>query len=152
MKLTWSDLLVDDITPEEFARWIAPWTGFITGRIAPAFLNKFGVWFLRRPDGPVDMLDVFTGEVERLAETYDAFMADVNDVSWQERYLASRTVFDLCQSGLVPGPKQCYAIAPPAIMGGPNPMVGDRVLAEQVVLMEVGTLQSLCAQLLRPAT
>jgi hypothetical protein len=61
MKLTWPDLLVEDIAPEEFTRWISPWSGFISGPLAPAFLNKFGVWFLRRPEGPVDMLDVERG-------------------------------------------------------------------------------------------
>jgi len=73
------------------------------------------------------MLDVFSGEVERVAETHDAFVADVNDVSWQETYLVSRIVFELHEAGKVPGPKQCYAISPPAALGGPNPMRGDPV-------------------------
>jgi hypothetical protein len=28
-----------------------------------AFMSKFGTWFLRRPEGHVEMLDVSTGEV-----------------------------------------------------------------------------------------
>jgi hypothetical protein len=148
MKLTWPDLLVEDITPEEFNQWISHWSGLISGTVAPAFVNKFGVWFLRRPDGPVDMLDVFSGEVERLAESYDAFVAEVNDPSWQETYLVSRLVFELHQAGKIPGPKQCYAVAPPAAVGGPNPMAGDVVPLQQITVMDIAVWQSICAQVL----
>jgi hypothetical protein len=47
-RLTWDDLLVQDITPEQFRDWLSPWTGVVTGRVAPAFMSKFGFWFLRR--------------------------------------------------------------------------------------------------------
>jgi hypothetical protein len=148
MKLEWPDLLVEDVAPEEFERWIAPWSGFISGRVAPAFLNRFGVWFLRRPEGPVDMLDVFTGKVERVAETYAALAAEVNNPAWQETYLVSKLVFELHQAGKIPGPKQCYAVSPPAVFGGPNPMVGDSVAVQQVMVMDIVVWQSLCVQAL----
>lgn len=150
MQLTWPDLIVEDIAPEEFERWIAPWSGFISGRVAPAFMNKFGVWFLRRPEGAVEMLDVFTGDIERIAETYEAFVSEVNDRAWQEIYLASQLVFELHKSGKVPGPKQCYAVSPPAVLGGPNPMSGDPIAIDQVMVMDIDVWQSLCVQVLRP--
>jgi hypothetical protein len=69
MPLAWDDLIIEDITPEQFQRWIEPWMGIIGGGVAPAFLSKFGTWFLRRPDGHVEMLDVSTGTVDRIADT-----------------------------------------------------------------------------------
>jgi hypothetical protein len=42
-RLTWPDLLIEDITPEQFRAWIAPWAGVIGGSVAPAFLNKFAI-------------------------------------------------------------------------------------------------------------
>ena len=150
-RLAWPDLIVEDITPEEFERWIGHWSGFISGRVAPAFLNRFGVWFLRRPDGPVDMLDVFSGDVERVAESYEGFVAEVNDRSWQETYLVSKLVFELHEAGKIPGPRQCYAVSPPARFGGPNPMAGDAVSVEQVMVIDIGAWQTLCAQVLEPS-
>jgi hypothetical protein len=59
VSLTWSDLFVDDIIPGQFRAWSG-----VVGRIAPAFLNKFGwwLWFLRRPEGHV-------GRLERMANS-----------------------------------------------------------------------------------
>jgi hypothetical protein len=63
---------------------MAPWAGVVAGRVAPDFLNKFGWWFLRRPEGPVEMFDLFTGRLERMADSYEDFIRDVNERWWQE--------------------------------------------------------------------
>ncbi len=67
--LTWADLLVDGITPGNCRLWLAEWTPHIAGRVSPIFLNKFGSWFFRRPEGHVDMLDVFTGALQKVADS-----------------------------------------------------------------------------------
>ena len=54
-------------------------TGVVTGRAALAFMSKFGSWYLRRPEGHVEMLDVLTGQIERMSDTYDDFMREVNE-------------------------------------------------------------------------
>jgi hypothetical protein len=146
VKLTWQDLLIEDVTEDQFEHWIDPWRGTLSGRAAVAFLNKFGVWFLRRPDGPVDMLDVFSGDVERVADSYDALVASVNEQAWQETYLLSKLVYQLHEAGKVAGPGECYAVAPPASFGGPNPMAGDEVDLEWVSVMAIPVWQSICAQ------
>jgi len=149
MRLTWADLLIEEITPEDFRRWIENWEGGVSGQIAPAFMNKFGTWFLRRPEGHVEMLDVFTGSVERLAETYEKFIAEVNERWWQEMYLLSELVFQLHQAGKVPGSGQCYALAAHPAFGGPNPMLGQPVDPRFVTIMDIGLWQSLSAQIIR---
>jgi hypothetical protein len=147
--LTWADLLIEDISPDDFGRWIGAWAEVIGGRLAPAFLSKFGTWFLRRPEGHVEMLDVFTGDVERLADSYEAFVADVNQQWWQEAYLLSELVLRLHEVGKVPGPGQCYALAPHPAVGGPNPMAGQPVDPTFVMVMEIGVWQAVCAQAVR---
>lgn len=146
MRLTWDDLIIEAITPEQFRRWIAPWTGVVTGRIAPAFLSKFGTWFLRRPEGQVEMLDVFTGAIEKIADSYEAFVAQANRREWQEVYLLSELVLQLHEAGNRPGPGQCFALAPHPALGGPNPLNGDVVDPHFVTVMDVVVWQSLCAQ------
>jgi len=148
-RLTWDDLLVQDITPEQFRDWIAPWSGLVTGQVAPAFLSKFGFWFLRRPEGHVEVLDVFRGELDRVAESYDDFVREVNQVWWQEVYLLSKLVLELHQAGKVPGPGQCYALAPHPALGGPNPHGDTPVDPRFVLVTDILVWQSICAQSIR---
>ena len=149
MKLIWDDLLIQDFGDANFARWMQNWSGVVSGPIAPAFMNKFGVWFLHRPEGAVEMLDVFTGQVERIASSHDEFVANVNDWSWQEIYLLSKHVLALHEAGKIPGTGECYAIAPHPALGGPNPLAGDPVDPQLVMTMQIGAWQSICSQLRR---
>lgn len=145
-RLTWADLLIEDITPDEFRDWMAPWSGVVGGLVAPAFLNKFGSWFLRRPEGHVEMLDVFTGLLHRVAATYEEFVREVNEPWWQEVYLLSELVYQLHEAGKVPGPGQCYALAPHPALGGPNPTNGEAVDPRFVMVTDIAVWQSICAQ------
>lgn len=144
--LSWPDLLIEDITPDQFRDWLAPWTGIVVGRVGPLFLNKFGFIFLRRPEGPIEMLDVFTGQLSRVAETYEQFVREVNEQWWQEVYLLSELVYQLHQVDKIPGPGQCYALCPHPALGGPNPANGDAVDPKYVMVMDVTVWESLCAQ------
>jgi hypothetical protein len=146
LRLTWDDLLIQHITPEQFRDWISPWAGMVNGRAAPAFLSKFGSWFLRRPKGHVEMLDVLTGQLDRIAESYEEFIRLVNEQSWQESYLFSELVYLLHQADKVPGPGQCYALAPHPALGGPNPANGDKIDPKFVMVTDVIVWQSICAQ------
>jgi len=147
-RLTWDDLLIQDFTPDECQEWLAPWSWLVSGPLAPEFLNKFGSWFLRRPSGHVEMLDVFTGTIEQVADSYEQFVRLVNDRSWQEVHLLSELVYKLHEVGIIPGSKQCYALAPHPAMGGPNPVNGDEVDPRFVTIMDIVVWQSLCSQFL----
>lgn len=146
MALAWADLIIEDITPEDFQQWLEPWEDRIGGRVAPVFLSKFGTWFLRRPEGHVDMLDVFTGAVHRMADRYDDFVAEVNEQWWQEVYLLSELVLRLHEAGKVPDPGQCYGLTPHPARGGPNPSNGDAIDPRFVMLLDVFVWQTICAQ------
>jgi hypothetical protein len=145
-RLAWADLVIEDIAPEDFQRWLLPWSPVISGLVAPAFMSKFGTWFLRRPEGHVEMLDVFSGEVSRLADTWDQFIAEVNEQWWQEVYLLSELVYRLHGHDIVAGPGQCYALAPHPALGGPNPFRDEQIDPRFVQVMDIGLWQSLCAQ------
>jgi hypothetical protein len=145
-RLTWADLLIDDITPEQFRIWLSPWSGLVSGRVAPAFVSKFGTWFLRRPEGHVEMLDVFTGRLVRAADSYEQLMAEVNEQWWQEAYLFSELIYQLHQADKTPGPGQCYALAPHPALGGPNPANGDVIDPRFVLVLDMVIWQSICAQ------
>jgi hypothetical protein len=120
----------------------------VGGRLAPEFLNKFGSWFLRRPEGHVEMLDVLTGTIDKVANSYEEFIGLVNEPGWQEVYLLSELVYELHQQGTVPGSGQCYALVPHPAIGGPNPATSDRIDPQFVMVMDIPVWQSLCSQFL----
>jgi hypothetical protein len=146
LQLTWADLVIEDIGADEFKRWLTPWSPVVGGLIAPAFMSKFGTWFLRRPEGHVEMLDVFSGGVLRMANSYDQFVAEVNEVRWQDTYLLSELVFQLHQQGKIAGPGQCYALVAHPALGGPNPLLDEPVDPRFVQVMDISVWQSLCVQ------
>ena len=151
-RLARSDLLIDDLTPDECRDWLAPWSAVVTGRVAPAFVSRFGHWFLRRPEGHVEMLDVFTGRLDRAADDFAAFSREVNEAWWQEVYLLPELVYRLHAARKVPGPGQCYALAPHPALGGPNPANGAAVDVRFVQVMDVPVWQAICAQALTSGT
>src|SRR5215217_7548453 len=130
-KVTWDDLLIQNI-PESDARiWLGCWSGMVVGKIVPVFMSKFGDWFLRRPDGGTDELSVIEGTYSSVASTPEGFRSLVNTQAWQEQHLLSLQVGQLHERGLVPQAGQCYAFAPhPALLG--------RIDIERVMLMDIG--------------
>jgi len=146
-KLTWTDLLIEAADPNELSDCLAPWGFVVTGQVAPIFLNRFGSWFLRRPDGSVDVLDVLEGTVNPLAPSYDVFATCVNNVQWQEDYLLSRQVFALHDAGLIATGTQCYAVPHPR-QGFPDPRAPGGLNPQFVRLTSLKVWQSICRQAL----
>ncbi len=144
MKLTWEDLLIQDLDEQEVDALLSPWSFMLQGQVAPIFLNKFGSWFLRRQNGRVDVLDVLAGAVDEVADSYESFVKCVNTASWQEDFLLSRAVLELHQAGKVPSRRDCYAIAPhPALSGG---IGSEPIDAARVMVISLGVWQSICRQ------
>jgi hypothetical protein len=151
-RLTWDDLLIREFSQDDCRRWLEPWSWLVGGVLAPEWLNKFGSWFFRRPEGHVEMLDVLTGTIEKVADSYQQFIAFANQPAWQEVYLLSRRVYELHERGTIPGAGQCYALAPHPLLGGPNPISGEPVDPGFVMVMDIGAWQFFCSQLLRDAS
>ncbi len=142
LKLTWDDLLIEDVEPERAREWLAQWE--VSGRVRIVFLNKFGWIFIEHERGPVEMLDTFEGTLERIAESMDAFRREVNRGRWQEVYLLSRHVYRLHQAGVVPQEGECFALSPHPMRGG-EAITGDRPLAlDRVRVMEVDAWLAVC--------
>lgn len=137
-KLTWEDLIIQDIAESEAIEWLEPWKPQLDGPCYPVFMSRFGDWFLRRQDGSTIELSVIEGTLERIAESPEQFAAMVNDPTWQEEHLLSFLVHDLYERGMMPFDKQCYGFAP-------HPTLSGRIDISDVTIFDISTWQSLCA-------
>jgi hypothetical protein len=140
-KLTWDDLLIQNISQQEAQLWLGYWSGWIKDRVVPVFMSKFGDWFLRRQDGSTVEFSVIEGTYSVIASTPEEFSALVNNADWQENHLLSLLVAQLHERNIVPPPGQCYAIAP-------HPVWTGTINLDQVMLMDTGIWQHICAQAL----
>ena len=142
LKLTWDDLLIQNLTADRASAWLQHWDWLITGKVAPIFLTKFGNWYLRRPDNSVELLDVLEGSVAPAAPSLDDFYPMVNQQTWQEENLLSLMIYNLHLERKVPGPDECYGFAP-------HPRFTGKIERDQVVILTVNAWQSICAQTCR---
>ena len=139
MKLTWDDLLIQNLQPADVAAWLKGWNTTFSGKYAPIFMSKFGDWFLHRPDGSVDKLSVLEGTVQKIAATPEEFKAHVNRQEWQEEHLLSFQLLKLHERGLIPGLGQCYGFAP-------HPVWAGKIDFDRVVITSIPVWQSIAAQ------
>ncbi|MBL9183867.1 MAG: hypothetical protein JNN17_17130 [Verrucomicrobiaceae bacterium] len=146
MKLTWHDLLIDNVSVEQWREWLLPWNGVVKGDIAPIFMNKFGSWFFRHSSGEIGMFNVLTGCHSVVAETQDQFVKQVNREEWQQEFLLSKSILTLRKSGKILSENQCYAICPHPALGGINPSDYEYLDPKFVLPMGVRVWQSICAQ------
>jgi hypothetical protein len=143
IQLTWDDLLIQDVSADDAERWIAEWAWLVSGRFCPVFMSKFGDWFLRRPDGSTELLDVVEGTLDKISSTPKEFDALVNDREWQKQYLLSWLVHQLHEDGKIPADGQCYGFAP-------HPQVGGEIDRRNVVVLDTIVWQTICSQILHP--
>jgi hypothetical protein len=143
LKLTWNDLVIQNVGPEEASRCLGMWRHLVQGRVAPVFMSKFGDWLLRRPDGGTDELSVIEGTFEAVAKTPEEFSILVNSQPWQELHLLSLQVYDLQRRGLVPGAGKCYGFTP-------HPAWTGKIDASMAVIMDIPVWQWICAQTFAP--
>jgi len=142
IKLTWADLIVDHVTPDEAAAWLGDWQWLGLGRIAPIFLSRFGNWFFRRDDGSICMLEVTEAVVDQIAPDFGTFQASMNTQEWQEQYLYSALVLKYRRQGLV-------ALGRQAIGFAPHPALVDSLDKCEAMVFDMGVWQSICGQTMR---
>lgn len=139
LRLTWDNLLIQNIGESDARTWLGYWSGWVPGKVAPVFMSKFGDWLLRRPDGSSDKLSVVEGTYSTIASNPEEFSALVNTSQWQEEHLLWFQIRQLHERGIVPQPGQCYAFTP-------HPVWVGRIDLEQVIVMDIGTWQHICAE------
>ena len=144
IKLTWDDLLIQNFSARDAEKWLSPWFSLLDSRVSPIAMSKFGDWFLRLPDGSTVELSVIEGTVTVMAATPEEFSRLMNTPEWQEEHLLSLQVYQLHERGLIPGPGQCYALAP-------HPSISGRIDVDHAMLVSTGNWQHICSQLLSPS-
>ncbi len=143
-RLTWADLLIEDFDREEATALRGLWDWLVGGEAEPVFFSRFGDWFLRRPDGRTQMLDVLEGTLATVAGSPAEFEDRVNDPGWRDEHLLPALIAELHRRDKVPGPGQCYAVIP-------HPRDGGRFEPEFILVADLPLWQAICAHSARPA-
>jgi hypothetical protein len=140
IKLTWEDLILDNVTGDEAAAWLLNWDWLVSGDVCPIFLSRFGNWFLRRLDGSTDLLDVIDGKVETISTTPEGFVSAVNTQDWQEQYLYSALVMKYRREGIVARGRDAIAFVP-------HPAFVESLGKCKVMVVTMNVWQSICGQI-----
>lgn len=138
-KLAWEDLFSQD--PKiDFGRIFSCWP-HVPGKVLPIGLSAFGDAFFAKPDDTVWVLDAFSGEVRKVAESQVEFGTHMNSPPWQEQNLRSKLVFELRERGLARGPVQVFAPIP-------HPAFAGEVRLEKAQVMDAVVWHSISSQAL----
>jgi len=110
-------LVVPPPASADVPRMLASWSWLVGGRFRPIAINRFGDWFLERPDGSVEQLGIHDGELMTVAPTVTAWKSwlatdDAMAANWD--WLVLR-LHDL---GKVLGPDQVFGFKVPPLLGG----------------------------------
>jgi Domain of unknown function (DUF1851) len=139
LKPTWADLLIDD-SSLDFSRLLRDWRWLLVGSFRVVVGSKFGDWFVERPGGAVEMLDMRSGKLNQVAASRGEFYELIRTREKQEEWLLSDLVMRLKEKGIVLGPGQCYAFSVPPIFGG-------TVDPDSVEVMDLAVWVSFCGQI-----
>lgn len=139
LKPAWIDLLIDESTLD-FSRLLQDWRWLLVGSFRVVVGSKFGDWFVERPGGAVEMLDMQSGQLRQVAGSRDEFYQLIRTREKQEEWLRSDLVTSLHERGIVPDAGQCYAFSV-------SPILGGKVDPESVELMDLAVWVSFCGQI-----
>jgi Domain of unknown function (DUF1851) len=138
-KPAWIDLLIDDPSLD-FSKLLEDWRWLLVGSFRVVVGSKFGDWFVERPGGAVEMLDMQSGQIRQVAGSRDEFYQLIRTREKQQEWLRSDLVVSLHEMGVVPAAGQCYAFSVPPILGG-------TVDPQSVELMDLAVWVSFCGQI-----
>lgn len=112
-----SDYLIDQ-DGKDWRNLLSDWLPALPSQFTIWLVNRLGDIFFVPDDGSVQMLDIGSGEVKRLANSRDDFAAkidrDDNAADWLQIYL----VDDCVAAGMRLRPTECYGFKIPPILGG----------------------------------
>ena len=98
---------------------LAPWGSQLPPDFVLWFANRFGEPILVfDEDGSVHRLDMEGGEVERLADSREAFQEAIDDPDNAADWLMIPLVDEAVAAGMELGPGECYGFAHPTVIGG----------------------------------
>jgi hypothetical protein len=101
----WPDLLSDWLPalPQRFTVWL---------------VNRFGDIFFVPDDGSVHMLDIGSGQVERVADNREDFAERIDQEDNAENWLMISLVDQCVAAGMRLDQTECYGFKRPPILGG----------------------------------
>ena len=102
----------------DWAQLLANWAPPLPESLAVWFANRFGDIFVIPEYGSVQLLDIQTGMVRKIAEGRDDFAERIDSENNAREWLLMPLVDRCMASGLTVSANQCYGFKIPPILGG----------------------------------
>ena len=103
---------------KDWASLLSDWSALLPSELTVWLVNRFGDVFFVSADGAVHLLDVGRGVVERLADSRDDFIAQLDADDNADFWLLISLVDRCVTEGLVLSTGQCYGYKVPPILAG----------------------------------
>jgi len=120
------DYLIDQ-TGLDWPSLLEEWRWLLPPRFSVWLFTRAGDLFIKLPDGSIHMLEVGSGELNRVADSRDDACAKIDTPGVADEWLMIPVVDQLVASGCVLGPGQCYSYNVLPVLGG-SYKAEDRVL------------------------
>ena len=109
--------LLTDVSAIDSAAALADWAWLLKGSFRPLALTRFCDWFIERPDGSVEFLDMLEGTLRRIAPSLAEWHAMLDTIEGRELLLAEMVEL-MYEKGAVLRPGECFGYRVPPIAGG----------------------------------
>ena len=117
MQIRVEDYLIDQ-AGIDWPRALQEWEWLLPPEFTVWLVNRFADLFLVFADGTVQMLQVSSGMLTKVAESRDEFAVLIDKGQNAEQWLMIPLVDRMVSAGITLAPQQCYGLKVPPILGG----------------------------------
>lgn len=111
------DYLIDQ-AGKDWAELLSEWAPILPAEFTVWLVNRTGDIFAVFQDDSVNLLDVGTGLITRLADNREDFCIKIEQADNANNWLAIKLVDQCVARGITLGPNECYAYKIPPLLGG----------------------------------
>lgn len=126
--MTLTDYLIA-VEDQDWGELLSEWAWLLPPSFTVWLVNRYGDVMFRPADDSVQMLDVGSGEVTRLADNREHFQEIVDFDRNADNWFMIPLVDQCVNAGLLLEAGQCYTYAKPPVLGGEYTTENTRVIA-----------------------
>ena len=109
---------IKDISKIDLEDICSDWQWLLNNEYSPIMVTLSGDMFLSDKDGAISWLDTGTGQLKKIAKSFNEFLSALTDIDNIDNWLLASTVLDLIESGFILKENEVYSYKIMPIMNG----------------------------------